>query len=406
MNNCYQDQMLDLEQAQQQILNAVTAVLERESVSLSASRDRILADNIYASVAVPAHKNSAMDGYAIACSSGLNAGVSFTVVGRSMAGAPYRGAVAPGQAIRIMTGAVVPEGVDTVVMQEHVDQEDGCVVLQQPVKPGQNVRHAGEDIEKGALVYSAGRKISALDLGVLASIGVAELSVYRRLKVAFFCTGDELKQPGELLAPGDIFNSNRFMMAGLLEALGMQVVDLGVVPDSRDALEDTLYCAAQQADAIISTGGVSVGDADYVKEVMQKIGDIGFWKVAIKPGKPFAFGRFKHCHFFGLPGNPVSSAVTFKLLVVSALQKMSGEASRPLRKLTVLAACDFNKRPGRMDFQRGKLLPCTDGQTAVTVLVGQGSHQLFSLAKADALVCLPKESDGVRAGEKVDIYLL
>lgn len=406
MTNCYQDQMLDLEQAQQQILDTVGAIKQTETVALAASRGRVLAKNIYAPVAVPPHKNSAMDGYAIACDKPIAAGLSFTVVGRCMAGAPFVGEIAPGQAIRIMTGAVVPEGVDTVIMQEHVQRAADDILLQQPVKPGQNVRHAGEDIEQGSLVYTAGRKISALDLGVLASIGVAKLEVYRPLTVALFCTGDELKQPGELLAPGDIYNSNRFMMFGLLEELGMQVIDLGVAPDCPEALEDILIQAAQQADAIISTGGVSVGDADYVKIVMQKIGEIGFWKVAIKPGKPFAFGRFQGCHFFGLPGNPVSSAVTFKLLVVAALQKMSGQIPKPVVKIKAIAAADFKKRPGRQDFQRGILGEDVQGRTTVSASVGQGSHQLFALAHADALVCLPSDSSGVFEGEPVEVWLL
>jgi len=406
MINCYQDQMLDLEQAQQQILDTVTAVQETEVVSLSNSRGRVLAKDTYAPVAVPPHKNSAMDGYAIACPGSIGAGASFTVVGRSMAGVPYTGEIANGQAIRIMTGACVPEGVDTVIMQEHVQSEGDGIVLQQKVNPGQNVRHAGEDVEQGALVYSAGRKISALDLGVLASIGCAELEVYRPLKVALFCTGDELKQPDELLALGDIYNSNRFMMFGLLEELGMQVVDLGVVPDSPEALEKTLQQAAQVADAIISTGGVSVGDADYVKSVMQKAGEIGFWKVAIKPGKPFAFGRFQGCHFFGLPGNPVSSAVTFKLLAVAALQKMSGQAPRSAVKIKAIAAGEFKKRAGRQDFQRGILSEDEQGRLTVVPASGQGSHQLFALANADALVCLPKQSSGVVAGELVEVWLL
>lgn len=406
MNNCYQDQMLDLEQAQQQILNTVESVKQTENISLSRSRNRVLAKNICAPVAVPPHKNSAMDGYALACPNTLEAGTSFTVVGRCMAGAPYTGGIAAGQAIRIMTGACIPEGVDTVVMQEHVALVGNDIQLQQAVKPGQNVRHAGEDVEQGELVYSAGRKISALDTGVLASIGVAELEVYRPLKVALFCTGDELKQPGESLAPGDIYNSNRFMLLGLLEELGMQVIDLGVVPDSPAALEKTLQQAARSADAIISTGGVSVGDADYVKSVMQKIGEIGFWKVAIKPGKPFAFGRFQGCHFFGLPGNPVSSAVTFKLLVVAALQKMSGQIPTAIMKIQVTAGADFNKRPGRQDFQRGVLCKDTQGRTTVVPATGQGSHQLRALANADVLVCLPKACCGVVAGEPVEVFLL
>ena len=406
MSDCYQDQMLDLEQAQKKILDTVIEIQEREMVVLSQSRGRILAKDIYAPVAVPPYKNSAMDGYAIACVKVVEVGTSFTVVGCAMAGVIYIGEIAPGQAIRIMTGAVVPKGVDTVIMQEHVQIEGKSITLQQSVQFGQNVRHVGEDIEQGALVYSTGRKISVLDLGVLAGIGCAEVEVYRSLKVALFCTGDELKQPGELLTPGSIYNSNRFMMIGLLEELGIQVIDLGVVSDNPKSLEKTLQQAAENADAIISTGGVSVGDADYVKSVIPKVGEIGFWKVAIKPGKPFAFGNVHGCHFFGLPGNPVSSAVTFKLLVVSALQKIAGQVPKSVVKIKVVAAGVFKKKSGRMDFQRGVLGEDGQGRTTVMAVADQGSHQLFALANADVLVCLSKQSTGVVEGEMLEVWLI
>ena len=333
-------------------------------------------------------------------------GCVYEVVGTSLAGKPYVGDIKDKQAIRIMTGACVPEGTDTVIMQEHVDRADHQITLLEPVRHGQNVRHAGEDIERGEQVYPVGHQITAIDLGVLASIGCTSVKVFCPLKVALFCTGDELKQPGESLSPGDIYNSNRFMLTGLLDELGVEVIDLGVAPDQPEALEAMLVNAATQADAIISTGGVSVGDADYVKPVMQKIGEIGFWKVAIKPGKPFAFGNFQGTHFYGLPGNPVSSAVTFKLLVQAALQKASGQVIKAPVKIKAIAATDFKKRPGRMDFQRGVLGEDDKGQTTVSSSGGQGSHQLYALAGANNLVCLPKDSAGVKSGEWVEVWLL
>lgn len=406
MTDCYQDHMLNLDQAQQHILNAIHPITDTHTVPLDRALARVLAEPVSANVPVPPFRNSAMDGYAIFCDEKLEVGQMFDVVGESFAGAPFTGELHTGQAVRIMTGAVMPEQANTVIMQEHIERKNDVAITTQTVTPNQNVRHAGEDVQQGDVVFDAGRKLSAIDLGVLASMGCAQVRVYRRVKVAVFCTGDELKAPNETLQAGEIYNSNRFMLNATLKELGANVLDLGVIEDKPEALEKILLEICEKVDVIISTGGVSVGDADYVKPVMQKIGKISFWKVAIKPGKPFAFGKIHQCDFYGLPGNPVSSAVTFELLVKHALQKTSGQVVTPHLKVNAVLETNIKKRAGRMDFQRGVFSQNKNGDLTVRLAGGQGSHQLFSLANADGLICLPKDSTGANAGERVEVWLL
>jgi len=401
---CSAPGLLPFEQALATMLSQVSPITETLNLPIEQALHYILAQDIASPLDVPPHNNSAMDGYAFALKS-LQANKTLTLVGRSMAGAPFQGTCQPGECIRIMTGAKVPTCCDSVEMQENVTANDEQITFLEEKAFGSNVRNAGEDIKCGQQVLFSGHRLTAVDIGILASLGVAEVVVYRQLKVALIATGDELKLPGDALRVGDIYESNSFVLSAMLTKLNVEVINFGIIEDDFNAIKAAFIGADKQADAVISSGGVSVGDADYTKTVLDELGEIGFWKIAMKPGKPFAFGKLANSIFFGLPGNPVSALVTFHQLALVALTKMQNSAPLKRTHLTVKCTTDLRKAPGRMDFQRGILSVNDEGENVVTSTGAQGSGILSSLARANCFIILPKEQGRVAAGEKVNVQL-
>ena len=392
---------LTVEQALERILAESAPVSGTETLGIAETLDRVLAQPVAARIDVPPARNSAMDGYGLRSADG-HAGNVLRVVGVSAAGHPWDGPVGPGECVRILTGAVVPDDVDAVVVQERVRVDEGRVTLEAGVSPGANIRGRGEDTRAGTVILEPGRHLTAADIGLLASQGIGEVAVLRRPRVAFFTTGDELVPIGQPLGPGQIHDSNRYTLAALLQRYPVEFVDLGVIADTEDAVRSALTQAGASADLILTTGGVSVGDADYVSRLLQQEGQVGFWKVAMKPGRPLAFGRFGSALFLGLPGNPVSAMATFSLFVRPALLRLSGTDATPPWTLRARLQEDLRKRPGRADFQRG-ILEQRDGEWVVRSTGGQGSHQLRSMSLANAYIRLPAESSGASAGEEVEV---
>ena len=396
---------LRLDEARDRILEAVRPIDARETVPLRASLDRVLAAAVRSTVDVPSHDNSAMDGYALSGAELPAEGErGFCVLGTSWAGRPFAGTVGAGECVRIMTGATLPAGADTVVMQEHVRRDGDFAFVTPGHRPGQHRRLAGEDIRAGDVAVPAGTLLRPAHLGMIASVGVGEVEVFRRPRVAIFSTGDELRSIGEPLGEGQIYDSNRYSMYGMAARLGLEVIDLGVVRDTREDTQRAFEEAATRADAIVTSGGVSVGEADYVVETLERAGTVGFWKVAIKPGKPIAFGRVGKALFFGLPGNPVSSMVTFYQLVQPALQKLAGQAS-PDVPVLVKATCQskLKKKAGRLEFQRGLLAREADGSYTVRGASHQGAGVLRSMSEANCFIVLPLDQETVQPGTVVDV---
>jgi molybdopterin molybdotransferase len=419
----YDPDALPVALAQTIISDLAAPVAAVEKVALRAALRRVLAHDVLAPLNVPGYDNSAMDGYAFAGAALANAGlITLKVAGHALAGVAHDGPVAPGTCIRIMTGALLPAQCDTVVAQEHVetdraDDTEAALIRfsADAVKPGGNVRHAGEDLALGCVALPAGRLVMPADLGLLASLGYAEVAVRRRVRVAFFSTGDELRSIGEPLPPGCVYDSNRYTMYGMLQRLGVDAIDLGVVGDDPAALEAALRSAAECADAVITSGGVSVGDADYTRELMARLGEVAFWKVAMRPGRPFAFGRIGSSGhnpsngagalFFGLPGNPVAVMVSFYLFVRDALLAMSGAAPSPAPLLKARTGTALRKRPGRSEFLRGHAHCDAQGQWQVQASGAQGSGMLSSMSRANCLIVLEHDQADVEAGAAVSIML-
>jgi len=396
---------LRLDEARNLILSHVRPVDGSESLALRDALGRVLFAPVRSTVDVPSHTNSAMDGYAVAGTDLPAEGEKpFEVVGTSWAGRPFEGTVAAGQCVRIMTGATLPEGADTVVMQEHVRVDGNLAVISSGHRPGQHRREAGEDIRAGEVAVQAGTLLLPAHLGLIASVGVGELEVRRRPRVAIFSTGDELRGIGERLGPGQIYDSNRYSMHGMVTRLGLEVVDLGVVPDTREATLAAFERAAASADAVVTSGGVSVGEADFVVETLERLGRVGFWKVAMKPGKPIAFGHVGRALFFGLPGNPVSAMVTFYQLVQPALQALSGAvATDPPLLLEATCESRLKKKAGRLEFQRGILERGPDGRYVVRGVGHQGAGVLRSMAEANCFIVLSLEQETVQPGARVQV---
>lgn len=400
---------LPVAQAQAFIGRLVQPVDGVELVALRAALGRVLARDVVAPFDVPAHDNSAMDGYALRGKElAGNAPTRLQLAGARLAGQQGVFEVAPGACLRITTGAVMPAGLDTVVPQEFVTVEgDQVLVPAGCVRPGDNRRLAGEDLAAGSTVLAAGRLLRPADLGLVASLGIAEVTVTRRLRVAYFSTGDELCSIGEPLAAGCVYDSNRYTMGAMLQRLGVDAIDMGVVRDDPAALEHAFRQAAEQADAVVTSGGVSVGEADHTKRIMAQLGDVLFWRIAMRPGRPLAIGRIEHGErsaiLFGLPGNPVAVMVTFYAFVRDALLAMGGAKAEPLPMLRAASTQPIRKKPGRTEYQRGIVSRAADGGWQVAITGAQGSGILRSMSEANGLVVLSHEQGDLAAGEPVDV---
>ena len=404
----YDPNALPVAQAREFIGRLVEPVRAVEMLSIRAALGRVLARDIVSTVDVPAADNSAMDGYALrGAELSADAETVLQNVGSGFAGQRYEGVAAAGQCVRIMTGAVMPAGLDTVVPQEFV-KVDGSQIVVPPgaVRSGDNRRLAGEDLRCGEVALRAGRLLRPADIGMLASLGHAEVPVFRRVRVAFFSTGDELRSLGEPLDPGCVYDSNRYTLWSMLQRLGVELLDLGVVRDDPAALEAAFRLAAASADAVVTSGGVSVGEADHTKQVMASLGDVLFWRIAMRPGRPMAIGRIGNdpgAILFGLPGNPVAVMVTFYAFVRDALLAMGGAAQEPLPLLRAASTEAIRKKPGRTEYQRGIVSRATDGSAQVAITGAQGSGILRSMSIANGLVVLHHDQGNVAAGELVDV---
>jgi len=406
----YDPNSLPVDRARALIREFLTPVTAVERVHIRAALGRVLAADVESPFDVPGHDNSAMDGWAVRFAD-LDAAKETPLrrIGESFAGKPFAGELRKGETVRIFTGGVMPRGADTVVMQERArETADGALIAAGAVtKAGQNRRFAGEDLRCGAVVFRKGQPVRPAELGMLASLGINEVSVYRKLRVAFFSTGDELRSIGQPLATGEIYDSNRYTMYGMLERLGCEIIDMGVVADVPDLLERAFRDAAAAADVVVTSGGVSVGEADFVKALLDKLGEVLFWKIAMKPGRPLAYGRIGAAHFFGLPGNPVSVMVTFYEFVRDALLILQGRANvAPLPMFRATLAAPIRKAPGRTEFQRGILSPDAAGAWQVRTTGDQGSGILSSMSQANCFIVLPAETGNLDVGAEVDVQLL
>ena len=403
----YDPDALPVEKAREAIRTFVQPVTVNERVAVRAGLGRVLGEDVVSTVNVPAHDNSAMDGWAVR-GADLRADGETVLrgVGSAFAGRVFDGKVGPGECVRVMTGAVMPSGTDTVVIQEIVRVEGDRVVVPAGQKTGQNTRLAGEDLALGQVVLRAGQLLRPAELGVLASLGLAEVAVRRKVRVAFFSTGDELASVGTALKEGEVYDSNRYTLYGMLSRLGVEVLDLGVVRDDPAALERAFREAAARADAIVSSGGVSVGEADFTRELLAKLGEVLFWKIAMRPGRPMAFGRIGDAYFFGLPGNPVAVMVTFYEFVRDALLTLAGRTDEfALPLVCVPCTTALRKKPGRTEFQRGILSRAADGHWQVSITGTQGSGVLRSMSEANCFIVLEHGRGDVKPGDLVSVQL-
>jgi len=397
---------------------AINDPADIETVALDQAINRILATDLLSPIDVPAADNSAMDGFAFNgnCLDTSNPTISLKVIGTALAGKPYEGSISVGECLKIMTGAVMPAGCDTVIPQEFTSAKDGSSIefKQEQLKPGENRRLRGEDLQKGKPAIAAGRLLRPSDLGLAASLGIASLPVKRKLKVAILSSGDELCALGQTLDAGSIYDSNRYSLTGLLNRLNLEIIDCGIVRDDPSSLKQAFIEAANKADVLISSGGVSVGEADFTKQIMQELGDVGFWKIAMRPGRPMAFGVLKpvagksSTHktlFFGLPGNPVAVMVTFYQFVRAALLQLNGANQTEPPLIQAIAEAPILKKPGRTEFQRAILGRGPDGKPTVRLTGSQGAGILRSMSEANCFVILGHEQGDIAAGDWVDIAL-
>ncbi len=402
----YDPNSITPDKALENIFKAISPIEETENVQVRKALGRVLANDIKSEINVPSGRNSAMDGYAIKGSDlPIHEIKKLNLIGTCLAGKPFQDNVNEGECVRIMTGAIMPEGTDTVVIQEKAIVVGDSIDIGNDTKSGDNVRQAGEDLAIGDLVLEKGMRLTPADIGLLASLGYAEVSVFKNIKVAFFSTGDELRSVGEELEDGAIYDSNRYTLYGMLARLGVDIIDMGVVKDDKELLERAFIEAADEADVLVTSGGVSVGDADYIKEILEKQGTVDFWKVAMKPGRPLTFGNLDKTYFFGLPGNPVSVMVTFYQFVQPALKKLMGETICSPITLKVPCISKLKKRPGRVEYQRGVLEQDETGKMVVRKTGKQGSGILRSMADANCFIILPLDNEGVKEGEMVDVQL-
>lgn len=395
----YDPSAMSVAQARTYIQQFITPVAETETVAIRESLGRVLAESVTSPNNVPNHNNSAMDGFAFKHEDGIKL---IKIIGTAYAGKPFEGQVSASECVKIMTGAVIPAGADTVVMKEKtVNKGEYINLLDEPTK-GANVRSAGEDLQKGQTVLQSGHQMQAADLGLVASLGIAEVVVHRQLKVAFFSTGDELVSVGQPLDEGQIYDSNRYTIFGMLSQLNVQISDLGAIPDKPELLEETLLNAASEHDAVITSGGVSVGEADYMKMLLDKHGQVLFWKMNMKPGRPLAYGKVNNAQYFGLPGNPVSTMVTFYQFVQQALQSLMGITLSATPTFQVECTAAIKKDKGRTEFQRGILFE-DNGQWKVKPIAKQGSGILSSMSQANCFIVLSEETGNCDAGSTVNV---
>jgi len=401
----YDPNSMAVAKAREVIARFLKPVTATERLSIRTALGRVLAEDVVSPFNVPAHDNSAMDGYAVRFADLKPDGeVALRSMGSSFAGAPFKGTVAAGQCVRIMTGGVVPAGTDTIVMQEHVKADQDQVTVGAGHKKGQNLRRAGEDLKVGQVALKRGLALRPAEIGLISSLGIGEVAVFRKLRVAFFSTGDELVSIGTQPGEGQIFDSNRYTLHGMLTRLGCEVLDMGVVRDDPKLLEKAFHDAAAAADVVITSGGVSVGEADFVKDLLNQLGEVVFWKIAMKPGRPLAYGKIGAAHFFGLPGNPVSVMVTFYQFVRDALLVLSGrDPVPPLPTFKVPCTSSLKKAPGRTEFQRGVLSQDASGNWSVRVTGEQGSGILRSMAEANCFIILPDAQGNVASGTLVEV---
>jgi molybdopterin molybdotransferase len=403
----YDPQALTAAQVGEFLAQLVEPLQETQQVAIFDALDRVLARDIVSPISVPPHDNSAMDGYAFdGAQLKADGPLSLEVVGTALAGAAWRGNVGAGQCVKIMTGAIMPAGLDTVVPQEFT-RADGERVVIPPglLRPGDNRRLAGEDLRAGEPALRAGQRLGPAACGLVASLGIAEVTVTRRPRVAFFSTGDEILSLGETPREGAVYDSNRYTVSGMLKRLGCEIIDLGVVRDRPELLEAAFRDAAARADAIVTSGGVSVGEADFTKAMMKKLGDVAFWKIAMRPGRPMAVGRIGSSVLFGLPGNPVAVMVTFLAFVRPALLRLMGAAAAPPALLKARSEEAMRKKPGRTEYQRGLVTTAPDGSLRVRTTGNQGSGVLSSMVQANGLIVLHHGQGSVAPGDEVDVMM-
>lgn len=412
-SNSQQDgSTLSVDQARNWILSNLSPITDSEELDLKSALGRVLAVDVLSPIDVPAHNNSAMDGYAFnGTQLQPDQVLRLDIAGEALAGHPYQQQVQLGTCIKIMTGAVMPDSCDTVVPQEFVSLTSNQIQIPaNKIKQGNNCRLRGEDLRNGSCAITKGKLIGPAELGLLASLGIGIIKVQRRLKVAYFSTGDEVRSLGETLEAGCIFDSNRYTVFGMLSRLGCEVIDMGVVEDQPEALEQALRCACEQADAIITSGGVSVGAADYTKQVMAKLGQINFWNIAMRPGRPLAFGEIQSngnsAYLFGLPGNPVATMISFYFFVKQALQQLNGAIIEPTLFVPATSTKAIAKRPGRTEYQRGIVRRNGNGSLEVNITGAQGSGMLRSMSEANCIIVLNEDQADVVAGTLVDILIL
>ena len=403
----YDPQALSVDRAREFLARLIEPITDTQAVDIFSALDRVLAQDVISPVSVPPHDNSAMDGYAFDGSQLVpDQALTLTPVGTALAGQAWQGTVSAGQCLRIMTGAVMPAGLDTVVPQELASvAQNQITIAANALRRGDNRRFLGEDLLAGSIALHKGERLTPAALGLLASLGMAKVQVLRRLRVAYFSTGNEILSLGEPTREGAVFDSNRYTVFGLLTRLGCEVIDMGMVRDEPERLEAAFTRAAAQADAIITSGGVSVGEADYTKLMMKQLGDVAFWKIAMRPGRPMAVGRIGQAALFGLPGNPVAVMVTFLAFVRGALLQMMGSGAKAPPLLRARSAQSMRKKPGRTEYQRGVVSSGADGRLSVQITGNQGSGVLSSMVQANGLIVLSHEQGNVALGDEVDVMM-
>ncbi|MCZ4372331.1 molybdopterin molybdotransferase MoeA [Vibrio diazotrophicus] len=405
MGCCDAPGLMPLEEALEKMLAGIKPIQSTLQLPLADAIGYVLAEDILSPINVPPFDNSAMDGYAVRISE-LAQNQPLPVAGKSFAGQPFEGEWPSMTCVRIMTGAQIPQGCDAVIMQEQATvTEDGVTFCQTQVKPNSNIRPVGDDIRQGDIVLNKGARLTARDIPMIATLGVSHVTVFRKPKVAFFSTGDELKPLGTELKAGEIYDSNRYGIKPLIINFGCEAIDLGIIPDCPKTLKETFEKAQSLADVVVTSGGVSVGEADFTKDILDEVGQIGFWKLAIKPGKPFSFGALGDAWFCGLPGNPVSAVLTMYVLVQPMLAKLGGHSQwKAPESIPAITRTAFKKGPGRTDFQRG-IYTIENGQFVVETTGNQSSGAFRSMSLANCFVVLERERGSVEVGETVNIQL-